>query len=157
MSGAIGPLVNVGIPVLLILIGLIVGGAAEARHFRDLKRREGMLSYMLVTDLKSFPGGFVGEKRAALVMGEAVIASDYLKSFLAGLRRIIGGRLNSYQSLLTRGRREALLRMMERARQQGYDAVCNVRIGTATIGRRMIEVHAWGTAYQRPERPDAGQ
>ena len=89
-----------------------------------------------------------------MVRGEAVIATDYLKTFLARIRNILGGEVKSYRSLMLRARREAILRMLEQARQQGYDAVCNVRLNTADIGgmatrRRaaMVEIFATGTAY----------
>ena len=93
-------------------------------------------------------------RHATLVLGQAVIASDYLKRFLARLRNIFGGEMRSYETLLTRARREAILRMLDRARTMGYDAVCNVRINTATIGRGMVEALASGTAYRRPASED---
>ena len=40
-----------------------------------------------------------------------MVSVDYFKRFLAGLRMIFGGRVSSYESLLDRARREALLRM----------------------------------------------
>jgi uncharacterized protein YbjQ (UPF0145 family) len=89
-------------------------------------------------------------------VAEAVIASDYLKTFLAGLRNIFGGEVGSYVTLATRARREALVRMMEQAHAQGYDALCNVRMDPADIGgntaRRgvpMVAILASGTAYSR--------
>lgn len=144
----------VGIPAFLLLLGWTVGKTTERRHFRSLDRREQELAHMLVTDIRSFPGGLVPERGGAIVMGDAAIATDYLKSFLAKLRNIFGGEVRSYQSLLTRGRREAMLRMMEQAHQMGYDAVCNVRLGTAIIGR-MVEVFSTGTAYLRPRGKSA--
>jgi uncharacterized protein YbjQ (UPF0145 family) len=142
--------------VLLILLGWIVGRTAERRHFLRLERRERELAHMLVTDVKTFPGGADPSKRAALVHGEAVIATDYLKSFLAALRKLVGGELRSYESLMTRARREAVVRMLEEAHRLGYDAVCNLRLGSADIGgmtgkrgAAMVEAFAWGTAYAR--------
>ncbi len=139
----------------LLLLGAVCGGVAERRHLRSLQLREKELTSILLTDIKSFPGGTDPGKGAMLVMGEAVIASDYFKLFLAKLRNLIGGQVKSYQTLLDRGRREALLRMSLKAHAQGYDAVCNVRLNTATIGSNMIEVTVSGTAYLRPERPAA--
>lgn len=144
-------IVYVGIPLFLLLLGWIAGRAAERGHFSSLRLREQGLAHMVVTDVRSFPGGFVPERGATLVMGEVVIATDYLKSFFAKLRNIFGGEVKSYESLLERGRREATLRMMEQAHHMGYDAVCNVRLGTCIIGRRMVEVFASGTAYLGPE------
>lgn len=148
---------NFGIPIFLILLGLVVGGARERGHLRRLARREEALADMLVTDIKTFPGGIDVSKGAALVMGEAVIATDYLKSFLAKLRKLVGGELHSYRTLMDRARREAMLRMMDDAKARGYNAVCNLRLGCADIGgmtgvkgAAMVEVFATGTAYSRP-------
>jgi len=147
---------SLGIFVALILLGLIAGSVAERSHLRSLERREQELAAILVTDVKSFPGGARPATRAHVVMGQAVIATDYLKSFLAGLRKIVGGEVRSYLSLMTRARREAVVRMLEDARDKGYDAVCNVRINTADIGgatarkgATMVGVFVTGTAYLR--------
>jgi uncharacterized protein YbjQ (UPF0145 family) len=63
--------------------------------------------------------------------------------------------MRSYQSLLVRARREALQRLVEEARAQGYNAVCNVRYYSTDIAgaskRRsravMVTLLAAGTAY----------
>ncbi|MFW6189291.1 MAG: YbjQ family protein [Planctomycetota bacterium] len=150
-----GLIAQLGVPALLVMLGLVAGRIAERMHFRDLARRERAVADMLVTDIRSFPGGAEPESGAALVMGQAVIATDYLKTFLAGLRKIVGGEMRSYRSLMLRARREAVLRMLEKARDRGFDAVCNVRLNTAPVSgtRRtkaaMVEVMATGTAYSR--------
>ncbi len=152
-----GLVAQLGIVIFLILLGWLAGSAAERKHLQSIQRREREFSDMLVTDIKSFPGGVDRTKTPTLVLGAAVIATDYLKTFFARMRKIIGGQLRSYQSLLTRARREAILRMLEAAHAQGYDAVCNVRFNTSDIGgmsgargAAMVEVHASGTAYRRP-------
>jgi len=157
MEEVIGNLIGLIIPVVLIFVGLFAGRAAERKHYRNLALREQALANMLVTDIKTFPGGYDPSKGAALVQGEAVIATDYLKSFLAGLRNIFGGELKSYETLMVRARREAILRMMESAQRMGYNAVCNLRMGTADIGgmtgkrgAAMVEAFASGTAYAIP-------
>ena len=93
---------------------------------------------------------------AVLVMGEAVIATDYFKSFAAQLRNIVGGRVRAYETLMSRARREAGLRMLEKARKFGATEVYNVRYETSNIrsgGRRSpavsVEVFAFGTAVVR--------
>lgn len=148
------------LPLWLLLVGWICGGVAQRRHYRSLDLRSGRLSHMLVTDLRSFPQAAVhpGGKPPALVVAETVIATDYLKSFLANLKKIFGGEVRSYLQLVERARREALLRMLEEARQRGYNAVCNVRLEMADIGGNtsstgnkgaaMVTLLAWGTAYE---------
>ena len=140
--------------VFFILLGLFAGGYNERRHLRKLDRREKALCHMPVTQVKSFPA-FAGGKRPAMVIGEVVITTDYLKNFLAAIRNIFGGRVKSYQSLLVRARREATLRVMEKARSQGYNALCNVRLETADVGGStssrkvaMVAIIASGTAYR---------
>ena len=140
--------------VALILLGLFIGGWQERRHLRDLERREHETADMIVTQLKTFPHGARGASPPTILFGEAVIATDYLKTFFAKLRNIFGGRVGSYQIMLERARREALMRIIEQARSQGYNAVCNVRLETADVGgsssrRRaaMAAILASATAY----------
>jgi uncharacterized protein YbjQ (UPF0145 family) len=150
-------LIQIGPVVLLLILGFSIGGWVERRHFRKLEQREAALTYMVLTDLKTLPEGCAGEP-AELVTGEVVIASDYFKSFAANLKKLVGGELRTYESLLERGRREAILRMMEMAQRIGANAVYNVRLTTSNLGsvRRkkaaaMAEVLAYGTAVRLPE------
>jgi uncharacterized protein YbjQ (UPF0145 family) len=153
-------LINCGTPLLLIVIGFIAGHAAERSHMASLKRREEQLARVLMTDTKNFPGGASANMGAALVYGDAVIASDHFKTFLAKLRKIFGGEMRSYRSLMNRARREALARMLDSASAQGYDAVCNIRMEPANIGgtglrakgKTTVAVIATGTAYVRVSR-----
>lgn len=147
---------QLGIPLFLIVLAVIVGGSVERAHFRSLRRREKELADVLVTNIKTFPGGVHESKVPALVSGNVVIATDYLKTFLANLKKIVGGELKSYETLLERSRREALLRLLEEARSRGFDAVCNLRFESADVGgmtgkrgAAMVEVYAYATAYRR--------
>lgn len=160
MEGAIMDLVAVliyiGPPCFFILLGLVVGTASERRHFRSLEQREAALSHVLVTDLRAYAPDHDPGVVPRLVTGEAVIATDYLKTFLAGIRNMLGGEVRSYLTLVNRARREASLRMLESAQGKGYDAICNVRLEPADIGGSstrkgvpMAAMVASGTAYRR--------
>jgi uncharacterized protein YbjQ (UPF0145 family) len=87
-----------------------------------------------------------------MVCGNVVISIDFFKKFVSGLRRIVGGRVSSYESLIDRARREAVLRMKEEAAKKGAQYVFNVKMETSSIskGRRnsvgSVEVLAYGTA-----------
>ena len=140
--------------LFLLAIGLFVGGATERQHFRRLQRREDRQADLVVSQLKSFPYATAGDAPPRMVVAEVVIATDYLKSFLAKLRNIFGGGVRSYETLLVRARREATLRILEEARRQGYNAVCNIRLETADVGGNssehrvaMAAIIATGTAY----------
>ena len=148
-------LVNFGFFVFLLMLGLFVGGMNERRHFRNLAVREAATAYMLITQTKSFAYKDPNGPTPQMLVGETVIATDYLKSYFAKWRNLFGGEVRSYSSLLERARREALMRVVEQARQLGYNAVCNVRFETADVGgnstaRRAatVAIIATGTAYQ---------
>jgi len=123
-----------GIPIVLLVLGLFAGGHAERQHLQALRQREAATREILLTQIKSFPGFAPGPQSPRIIYAEVVIASDYLKTFLAGLRNFFGGEVRSFQTMLVRARREATLRILEQARQQGFNAVCNLRLETADVG-----------------------
>jgi len=141
--------------ILLIGVGYVAGSIAERRHLARLADRERKNGPFLVTQLKSFPACAENELAPQMVVGEVVIASDYFKTFLASLRRIFGGEVRSFHSLLSRARREATQRVVEQSRELGYNAICNLRIETADVGgstaskkgAAMVAVIASATAY----------
>ena len=90
--------------------------------------------------------------------GQVMVFSERLPPpELAALRLLVGGRLNSYESLIDRARREALLRLREEAAALGADRVFNIKFETAAIAGRgrensvgSLEVLAYGTALIPP-------
>lgn len=155
-----GVIIQLGIVLLLLGLGLGAGTYFERRHFRRLDAREAANKHVIVTQVKSFPGGCSAELPPKMIVAESVIASDYFKSFLSGIRKFFGGELKSYLSLLERARREAQARIVEQAAAEGYDTICNLRFDTADIGgslnpkRRAVTVAiiAVATAYKRKPR-----
>lgn len=137
----------------LLLVTFITGKTLEVRHFRSIKRREAELDDMMVTNLKTPPGTIVPSKNTGLVLGQAVITADYFKTYLSGFRKIFGGEMKGYKTLMERAEREAMLRMLEQADSKKCNAVCNVRLEFSNIGgmtkKNMVavEVLASGTAY----------
>jgi uncharacterized protein YbjQ (UPF0145 family) len=145
----------VGIPALLLGFGIFVGGYRERRHITSLDRREAETKHVLVTNLKRIPDEERVD-RATLVDGEVVIATDYFKSFATAMRNLFGGEMRAAQSLMTRARREALLRMIEQAQALGAQEVWNVRFAFSNItqmsgnkGAIAVEIYAYGTAVVR--------
>lgn len=142
---------NLGVVLVTLIIGYSFGRVAEKRHYRSILRREAELSDLIVIACKTLPESAV-PPTTQMVLGNVVISVDYFKRFVAGLRMIFGGRVHTYESLLDRGRREALLRMQERAKALGANSIFNVRLETSSIskGARQsvgsVEVLAYGTA-----------
>ncbi len=141
--------------IVPLALGFGVGRLRERRHFASLDRREREFADITVTNLKT---GAAPERvrSAALVSGEVVIATDYFKTLAAALRKLIGGEMRSYETLMNRARREALLRMLSEARDIGASEVWNVRLESSNVlsatsnnQAASVEVFAFGTAIVR--------
>jgi uncharacterized protein YbjQ (UPF0145 family) len=142
-------LINLGLPIAVILLAMIVGMILEKAHFRRIERREAVFSQMPAVNTKQYPNDrAVVETR--MVCGSVVVSIDHFKRLLASLRNIFGGEVRSYCSLLDRGRREAILRMKEQC--PDADIIVNMRVETSSIsqGRKKqlgsTEVLVYGTA-----------
>jgi uncharacterized protein YbjQ (UPF0145 family) len=145
---------NLIVFVVLLALGYIFGRAAEKKHFKSILGREKQYRNVLAFS-ERFPPPETPAPQVALVSGNVVISIDYFKQVIAGLRALIGGRVTSFESLLERARREAILRMKEEAHGKGAKSIFNVKIETSSIsrGRRgqigSVEVLAYGTAVIR--------
>ena len=150
-------LVNIAIPIALIAVGYMAGKLLEARHFKSIRRRETLFRLLPTLTLKTVPTEWTPE-RVGMISGNVVISQDYFKAVLATLKGIFGGRLSSYETLLDRARREAILRMQEEARLNGYNGIIRVRLETSTLastsnprGVAGVEIIAYGTGIFCPE------
>ena len=139
-------MIEYGIFAVLLVLGFGFGQLNEQRHYKSIRKREKELTSLPAIASRHPPVDTVYQQQ--LVVGNVVVASDYFKSFVAGLVNIFGGRIRSYEPLLDRGRREAVLRLKQEAKQQGASMVFNVKYETSRIGGRVttIEVMAYGTA-----------
>lgn len=144
---------SVGLVVVFLALGFAAGSLAERKHYRSIRRREEELRGLMVFKLKNIPPEMT-PCQTCLVMGSVVIGMDYFKTFLAMLSNFLGGRIHSYETLVDRARREAVLRMKEDARRHGAKYVMNVKFNTANImsgnrenkGSGCVEIIVYGTA-----------
>jgi len=139
--------------LVLLMGGYFIGTIVEKRHYKSIYQREKeTLKMQVMTAEPKLPEERI--RKVLLVSGNAVISIDYFKRLLAQLRNVFGGRVKSYESLVDRARREAILRMKDQARAAGARAVVNFRLETSTIGRSAnnkktvgsVEAIAYGTA-----------
>lgn len=143
---------------LAIVVALLVGGFAigafnERRHYASIRRREEEMRSLMIFASRDMPEASEGW----LVSGSTVVSIDYFKRFIAGLRQLVGGRIDAYESLVERARHEAVLRMKSDARTRGATHIFNVKLQTARVfhsGRSTgsVEVLAYGTAIQATDR-----
>ena len=135
----------------LLVAGFVIGQTVENRHYRSIREREKALQNLPLIASKIVPDEFM-PCETQMVSGNVVISVDYFKRFVAGLRNLVGGRISNYETLLDRGRREALLRMREEASTLGASYVFNIKMETSSISKNTrdnigsIEVLAYGTA-----------
>ena len=135
--------------IVPIVLGFVFGQMAEKRHYRSIHAREKAMLYLPTTAarLPILPGQAL---RCELVTGSVVVSVDHFKRAAAALRSFVGGPVKSYESLLDRAKREAVLRLKESC-PDAHESV-NLRLETAPIakstegGVAAVEVFAFGTA-----------
>jgi len=152
-------ILNFGMPLVLLMVAYFIGAWIERRHFRNIRKRESENLEFPVVSFNTMPDDWSASS-STLVSGSVVISLDYFKRVIAGLRSLVGGRIKTYEPLLDRARREAMLRMIESARLDGYDAIFNVRLETSRLansrgdgkGIAGVEMLAFGTAVKFASR-----
>jgi uncharacterized protein YbjQ (UPF0145 family) len=144
-------LTDILVVCVLLALGLGFGTLAERRHYASIRRREEDLGGVMVFSAR-LPPEPERPRASRLVCGQVVISVDYFKAFVAGLRSLVGGRVSSYEGLLDRARREAILRMKQDALDLAPCKIFNVKVETASISKGggntlgTVEVLAYGTA-----------
>ena len=134
----------------LISLGYVFGKLAEKNHYKSIQKRE-QLYLNLPTTTSKWPIGEVPNiNNTHLVQGSVVISVDYFKRVLSGLRNFFGGSVQSYETLVDRARREAVLRLKESC--PDANQIINLRIETSSISKGAknsigcVEVLAYATA-----------
>ncbi|HVP28545.1 MAG TPA: heavy metal-binding domain-containing protein [Myxococcota bacterium] len=155
----LGALIQLGLPLLLLVVAYFTGSFVERRHYASIRRREQRARRLPVLAFRDVPPGWEVQE-AALVTGTVVISLDHFKRFLANLRNLVGGRVVAYESLLDRARREAILRLQESAFEAGFRAVVNLRLEGFQVagqgegrGTAAVEVVAYGTGLRLARAP----
>ena len=148
-------LIQLGSAAFILLVTYFIGGKVESNHFKSIRNRERASRRMMVLTIQNIPAEWQPQD-SGLVMGSVVVSLDYFKRFLAGIRAIFGGRIKSYEPLLDRARREAILRMKGEALAKGYTAVINLRLDTSRLASATkngkstagVEILAFGTGLK---------
>jgi uncharacterized protein YbjQ (UPF0145 family) len=160
VESAIEAAINLGVPLLLLAVAYFTGRRIERQHYASIRARENQLRMLPAVTFRQIPSVWAVDG-FGVVSGSVVVSVDYFKRFLAGLRTLVGGRVSSYETLLDRARREAILRCKEDAHRRGYQAVVNLRIETTRVTRASnnsratagVEVLAFGTGLELRRNP----
>lgn len=139
------------IAIALLIICYFTGRSREKKHYKSIREREVKLYKQPHINFSKNVNISQPVKNAQLVSASVVIGCDYFKVFLASLRNIFGGNVSAYESVLDRGRREAILRIRESAYRMRADLVMNIKIKTVMLSEQTMSqvcITAYGTAVE---------
>ncbi len=101
---------------------------------------------MLIVTTPSVEGRKI-TKHFGIVTGEAILGANIFKDLFAGIRDIVGGRAEAYETELNKAKNIALEEMTRQASSMGANAVVAVDLDFETLGNgSMLMVCASGTA-----------
>lgn len=83
-----------------------------------------------------------------IVKGNVVQTKNFGKDFMAGMKTLVGGEIESYTDMLNEARSIAVKRMVDEANAMEADAIVNVRYASAAVMQGAAEVIAYGTAVK---------
>lgn len=143
-------LINYGPLLILFVVGWFFGARHERQHLSRLRVSEEELGHIIVSSERFYQPKLRAGSEGELVLGSVVIAQDYFKMVIAKVLSLFGKNLTTYETLLDRARREALVRMRIQAQEKGYDYVYGLRLEVTNINQlgSMVEAIAYGTAIK---------
>jgi uncharacterized protein YbjQ (UPF0145 family) len=100
---------------------------------------------MLISTTDFIPNKDIVEFKG-LVKGTSVRAKHIGKDFLAGLKHIVGGEINTYKEMLDESRDFAISRMIKEAEDLGANAITSCRLSSSQVMQGASEMVAYGTA-----------
>ena len=93
---------------------------------------------------------------SSLIMESISVGPSWWQMLMGGIKGIFGGKIHSYDKMLTYGRRVVIHRLRVQAIQSGFDEVINLRVETSMISKKSkrddktaaYEFTAYGTAIR---------
>lgn len=139
-----GLLLKIGITLILFCIGWAFGRHIERKHLAELEQQEQQLAYIKIDNQRFQKTASQGK----MISSNVVLSHDYFKYIIAMIQNFFGGRLTTYETVLDRARREAVVRLKREAQRMGADHIMGLRLSTTEMGMQggMVEVFAYGTA-----------
>ena len=140
--------------IILFTIYYITGKTIEKNHYKSIRNRE----ITLIKKPYLTYGNKILDNKEILNMevisSGVVIGCDNFSTLCANLKTIFGGNVPTFEAALDRGRREALLRIREKAVQMGANLLINVKYETVNLNpieyskNPMVSITAYGTAVK---------
>lgn len=83
-----------------------------------------------------------------IAKGSVVQSKHFGKDFMAGMKTLVGGEIESYTQMLIEARQIATKRLVDEAETMGADAVIGLRYTSSSVMQGAAEVTAYGTAVR---------
>ncbi|WP_201586598.1 YbjQ family protein [Psychrobacter jeotgali] len=146
-------LINYAPLIVLFVVGWYFGARHERQHLERLLLSEQELSHITVSTERFYRPKLAAHSEGELVLGSVVIAQDYFKMVIARVMSLFGLNLITYETLLDRARREAVVRMRTQAHLKGYNYIYGLRFEVTNVNQlgSMVEAIAYGTAVMSIE------
>ena len=101
---------------------------------------------MLLLNIEYIPGKKI--EALGIAKGSVVQSKNFGKDFMAGMKTLVGGEIESYTQMLTEARQIATKRMVDDAEAMEADAVIGIRYTSASVMQGAAEITAYGTAVR---------
>jgi len=139
---------------LLFAVGWFFGTRHERQHLEQLSIAEQELNHIIVSSERFYKPKLAADSQGELVLGSVVIGQDYFKMIIARVLSVFGKNLTTYETLLDRARREAIVRMRIEAKAKGYNHIYGLRLEVSNVNElgSMVEAIAYGTAVVSTDR-----
>ena len=153
-----GLLYSIAYP-LLLLYAAIFSHSNVRKHMGSIVERErASISHFGKDPLSTLKGANViaGIQQSGLVYGNVVYSPSHWQLLIGWFNNLIGGSVNVLQEVVAVARAEAKQRLREKAAEEGWEDVLNVRIETSMMSRPgsrstvrgAVEVFAYGTGVR---------
>lgn len=101
---------------------------------------------MLLLNIEYIPDKKI--RALGIAKGSVVQSKNFGKDFMAGMKTLVGGEIESYTEMLNEARQIATKRMVDNAEGMGADAIIGVRYASSSVMQGAAEVTAYGTAVR---------
>lgn len=136
--------------VVPLLFSWIFGNIYQKKKQEELEVRVESFGTDNLTTLKSPPPQV---SASGLLTANIIMSVSWWQKLVGGIKTIFGGQVQTWDGILAWARKEAMQRLREQAKAEGFDNVINVRLETSEIqsskGRNTaIEILAYGTGIK---------
>lgn len=121
--------------LIIIALGLFFWKRAEKKHYESIQMREEKYKKIILLTDKDLKNIKNQASEWILISEGTVVSIDAFKKLMASFVNIFGGRMKAYETLVDRARREAVLKVKQKAAESGYNVITNLRLETSSISK----------------------